>query len=351
MAKKLAVFASFPAVLALLIFLLLHGLISSGAAFEAMVLSAKVVVPCLFPFGVLAGILVRSRLALQWGAAFGRPVQAIYGVSPCCTAGILLGLLCGFPVGASVIAQLYRDGCIDKDSAERILPCCTNAGPAFILTIAGRGIFGSEKVGWLLLAIHLIASFLVGLTFRNPVHPSRVQSAPPPLRLSAAVLTDSVRDAALTMVQVSGFIVLFSVLLALLPKFWPLAALLELTNGLTAIRTASLPANILLPAVSAALGWSGLCVHSQVLSFTAPLGLSCQPYLLGKLFHGIYAALLAIPVSFLIPVEVPASTFFRTSDSVSTTVWTVLSCCLFFASLWKFRQVSAIMRKKLEGGR
>jgi hypothetical protein len=38
------------------------------------------------------------------------------------------------------------------------------------------------------------------------------------------------------------------------------------------------------------LGWAGLSVHCQVLSFVSGSGLSARTYILGKLLHGVLAA-------------------------------------------------------------
>ena len=353
MAKKVSEICAVPLLLLAAAVLLLRGAVCANAAYSAMQLSAKVVIPTLFPFSVLAGILVRSGIAMRLGIRFGKPIGYVFGVSPVCAVGVFLGMLCGFPVGAASIAQLYRDGSVDRESAERILPCCTNAGPAFLLSVAGAGVFGNRTYGWILLGIHLTASFLVGVTLRGSGYRSMSPVPEPKSQTAAAVFTESVQAAAVSMVQVSGFIVLFSVILSLMPACWPLAALLELTNGLTAIRETSMPTALLLPAVSAMLGWSGFCVHAQVLSFAAPLGLSGRRYLYGKMLHGCYAALLAVPVALLFRSEIPSTTAIHHPSSGEfflTAAWALSAFCLFFSFLWKFRCQSVIIEKIRKGG-
>ena len=57
------------------------------------------------------------------------------------------------------------------------------------------------------------------------------------------------------------------------------------------------------------LGWAGLSVHCQVLSFLGGSGLSVRPYLGGKLLHGGLAALLTALLVQVFPLEAPVSSY------------------------------------------
>jgi hypothetical protein len=57
------------------------------------------------------------------------------------------------------------------------------------------------------------------------------------------------------------------------------------------------------------LGWAGVSVHCQVLSFLGDSGLSPRTYLVGKFLHGGFSALLTTVLCRLIPFGVPVSSF------------------------------------------
>ena len=261
---------------------------TAEAAADALHLAATVLVPSLFPFAVLSGFLAARGTAAAWRRPLGRLTARLFHADPGCAAAWAMGWLCGFPIGAAVLAALTARGGIRRDSAARMLPVCSCAGPGFLVTVAGAQLLRSRRAGWLLLLVHLAASLLAGLTLR-PVEPPPEAPDPPgdaPPSLPVA-FTEAVRGAALAMVQLAGFLVFFSMLLALLRRaagalglgagaVLLLSGLLELTNGLQLLTqtAAPLPLRFLLSA--AMLGWSGLCVHAQVLSLALPAGLPAR---------------------------------------------------------------------------
>ena len=57
------------------------------------------------------------------------------------------------------------------------------------------------------------------------------------------------------------------------------------------------------------LGWAGISVHCQVLSFIGGSGLSVGTYLVGKLLHGGLSALFIAVLVRLFPLEAPVSDY------------------------------------------
>jgi hypothetical protein len=88
------------------------------------------------------------------------------------------------------------------------------------------------------------------------------------------------------------------------------------------------------------LGWAGLSVHCQVLSFIGESGLSARTYILGKLLHGLisaaYMALVvtmtgvSIPVSSVIAEQVEGLAGMRFMTTLTLTLGVVLSVFLVF---------------------
>jgi hypothetical protein len=57
------------------------------------------------------------------------------------------------------------------------------------------------------------------------------------------------------------------------------------------------------------LGWAGVSVHCQVLSFLGESGLNTRTYLGGKLLHGVFSALLTALLFRLFPPEATVSSY------------------------------------------
>ena len=269
---------------------------AAQAVRDGLALCAGSVIPALFPFLAVSGLLT----ALDTGAspALG-PLARLLGCSRAGARAFLLGLTGSYPVGARTVAQLYRRGGISRREACRLLLFSNNCGPAFILGVAGLGCFGSLQAGVLLWGVHILAALVIALALprRAAEPPERPGSVParPPL---VPALIAAVRDAAGTMVYICGFVVFFLVLLRVLGRVTGLShpvlsGAVELTQGILALphtRRGFVWA-------AGLLGWGGLSVHGQSAAVLSGTDLPMGPYLAAKAAHAAVSVLLAWPVS------------------------------------------------------
>lgn len=348
-----------PGLLAMIGVLLLRGAQLRDASFSAMKLAASAVVPVLFPFSVLSSFLLRIGFLHDCNGRISNIFTRFFRIESCGFSAWLLGTLCGFPIGASVLAGMYESGAISRRTAERMAAWCTSASPAFVVLVAGQTILGNQRNGWLLLAIHTASSLCTACALRNRSIPSTSTTTVPVRMMPLEAFTGAVQTASLTMIHVCGYMVLFSAASILFSSFlsgaqnlnFLLRGLLELTSGLFALT--ELPLRIRFLASAVLLGWSGCCVHCQVLSLLLPYGLSPRPYITGKLLQTGFSLFLALPFFFILPEEaVPVSAIETVSGSafVITTAWAMISMVLFFSILWKFRFMSAIIKKRTPEG-
>ena len=209
-------------------------------------------------------------------------------------AAFLLGMIGGYPVGASTVAALVRRGDVSLAEGQRLLAFCNNAGPAFIIGVAGLTVFGSARVGAYLYLIHITAAAAAGVLLRGR-HTAEAGTYRAPSRQSPlSAFLASVQGAASAMGRVCAFVVFFLVLLSLaetvtgaLPP-WA-AGFLELTNGILRLS----PTRSGFVTAAALLGWGGLSVHGQTASVLEGTGLSMTRYFAGKVLQAALSALLA----------------------------------------------------------
>lgn len=292
MRGKLAAWAC----LAALGLLLARSAEAAQAVRDGLALCAGSVIPALFPFLAVSGLLT----ALDAGAspALG-PLARLLGCSRAGARAFLLGLTGSYPVGARTVAQLYRRGGISRREACRLLLFSNNCGPAFILGVAGLGCFGSLRAGVLLWGVHILAALVIALALprRAAEPPERPGSVPARSPLVPALIA-AVRDAAGTMVYICGFVVFFLVLLRVLGRVTGLrhpvlSGAVELTQGILALphtRRGFVWA-------AGLLGWGGLSVHGQSAAVLSGTDLPMGPYLAAKAAHAAVSVLLAWPVS------------------------------------------------------
>lgn len=307
---------------------------SIDGAKDGLALCFNVIVPSLFPFFVLASLVVDLGLAAYLGRAMEGLMRPLFRVSGSCAAAVALGFIGGYPIGARTTLQLYQQGLCSKIEAERLLAFCNNSGPAFIFGVVGAGVFGDGRVGLLLYITHAVASILVGILFRfyGGNHKEGVSSRQPkPIETVTlpAAFTSSITRALQSTLNICAFVIFFAVFLRLLSAHGVLSAVAEglsligfqpewarrLVAGLFEVSSgvSSLQGNSqLVGRVSMAafmLGWAGLSVHCQVLSFLVDTGLSSRVYLAGKLCHGLVAAALTYGITRIIPLSAPVADY------------------------------------------
>ncbi len=127
----------------LLIFLILtHATQAAAYAAEGFLLWYSRMIPSLLPFMILSGLMIRMGLSQKMGKWFQPVLKPLLRCRPEVNYGILIGFLCGFPMGARVAAQLYQGGKIDRQEARFLLAFCNNIGPvyfcSFVLPLLGR---------------------------------------------------------------------------------------------------------------------------------------------------------------------------------------------------------------------
>ena len=276
---------------------------------NGLALCGNVIIPSLFPFFVLSSLVVDLGLAAYLGRALEKVMRPLFRVGGSCAAAVAMGFVGGYPVGARTALQLYQQGQCTRAEAERLLAFCNNSGPAFILGVVGAGVFGSGRVGLLLYLTHAAASILVGILFR--FHGGRdagrekrpVRATFETVRASSA-FTGAVVKALQSTLSICAFVVFFCV-----GEEWArrlVAGLLELSSGVSSLTGAGSQG---VSMAAFMLGWAGISVHCQVLSFIGDSGLSVRTYLAGKLCHGIIAAALTAAVTRFFPLSEPVSSY------------------------------------------
>lgn len=309
-----------------------------SSAKDGLELCMNVIIPSLFPFFVLSNMIVELGLIRYIGRLLEGLMRPVFNVGGNCAAAFALGIIGGYPVGAKTAINLYEKGWCSKSEAERLLSFCNNSGPAFILGVVGAGIFSSSKIGLMLYLAHIAASIVVGVIFRfhrskddTPLTSVTRKPTYEAVRFTTA-FTESVKNAFSSTLSICGFVIFFTVVIRMLfltgvigglsgviakllapagfGKEWAeklLIGLIEISSGVWSLQSAAGTLTGKLSMAAFILGWAGLSVHFQVLSFIGTSGLSTKTYIGGKALHGIISAVFVYFLSNLLPLEAPVS--------------------------------------------
>ncbi|MCM1125113.1 MAG: hypothetical protein NC429_01445 [Lachnospiraceae bacterium] len=251
-------------------------------------------IPALFPFMVLSGIMIRMDLISPCVKVLMPVFGRLFHTSPACVYGILVGFLCGFPMGAHTAAQLYENGQISKDEASFLLAFCNNIGPVYFLSFVIPAL-GIASPGLYLFGMYGLP-FLYGLVLRYTAYSDRINPSvksyqPDARRTSFACALDlSIENALLNMARLGGYMVVFNLLFILpslcsellsgLPQIelltGSICCLLEITGGISVLgKGASCFVLCILP-------FGGLSCTMQTYSMIRSTDLSLTEYLMHK---------------------------------------------------------------------
>ena len=274
--------------------LILDGGTALRGAREGIQMCLYTVLPTLFPFFVLSGLLTGAIRETSWRGF--RALERFCRMPQGSGQVFALGLLGGYPTGARCVHQLWDDGQLDKKDAQRMLGFCSNAGPSFLFGICGE-LFPGIGAAWALWGCHILSALMVARML-----PGGPTSGSLRLRASSVTVTEALAQAVKTGGLVCGWVVLFRVLLAFVGKWLPwelplISGALELTNGCLALgRVTSPGSRFVLCGVF--LGLGGLCVGLQTASVVGALG--TRWYWKGKLLQGLWSLMLCSGVQYFL---------------------------------------------------
>jgi len=302
------------------------------SAREGVSLCLQTLIPSLFPFFVLSGVINSSLLGQNLRLL--QPVGQICKIPKGTESLLVLGLLAGYPIGAQLITQAYKAGKISKRSALRMLGFCNNVGPAFLFGILSP-LFSSIKTIWIFWCIHILSALITGCVL--PSSETETTHITPSVAIS---FSESLQKAIKATAGVCGWVILFRVVLGFCNRWflWLFPAsvqilfsgILEMSNGCVLLHNISNEGErFILSGIMLAFG--GLCVGMQTISVTEGLGTGW--YFPGKVLQTALALLLSIMVQ---PV------LFRRSEAVIPPLHVFVGL-LFFLLLYMF----LLRRKKV----
>ena len=295
MKSRSRIFSIFFAAVGMLV-LILDSKTALKGAMEGIDLCIRTAIPSLLPFFIFS-ILLTGQLN-GTDIPLLRPLGKICKIPSGSEAILAVGLLGGYPVGASCVAQVYRSGQLSKADAHRLLGFCSNAGPAFLFGIVSH-LFSSARTVWVLWGIHILSALMAGMLLPGK-RSSQVRSRP----TRGITLPAALQQAVQVMASVCGWIVLFRVIITICSRWFlwlfpeivqvTITGLLELVNGCHALN--NLPSESLRFILCAGfLAFGGLCVTMQTASVTEGLGMGM--YIPGKILQCIISLITAGCVS------------------------------------------------------
>ena len=94
----------------------------------------QTVLPVLLPFLILTALLLKSNGFFLISRLVRPILRPLFGISDYGSFALLVGFLCGYPMGSKVTADLKREGKITVNEASYLLSFCNQTSPMFLIS-------------------------------------------------------------------------------------------------------------------------------------------------------------------------------------------------------------------------
>ena len=252
------------------------------------------VLPLLLPFMLLSNLFVLKIRTKKTGATYAIPVL------------FLLGLLCGYPLGAKMASDFTKEGYIKSSTAAILLPLCNNISPMFLSGYIGHTVLKDLFPFWFLLAVLYVPyvlvtsiAFLILHTINKHKQTSGYLTKYIPQQPTSAQSNDLLLQSVIQITYVGLYIMICSILFALvcaIPNLpsdvsTVLCGILEITQGSTVLAAGTFSPAIKTALILACTSFGGISAFLQTLQVTKQSGLSMIYYFVVKCICGCMTGL------------------------------------------------------------
>lgn len=270
---------------------------------EGLLLWYNILLPSLFPFLVVSGVLIATNSYQVLIKFLSRPIQLIFQTTPNGSFPVIIGFLCGYPLGAKTVADLYSEGKICKKEAQYLLSFCNNSSPIFIISILVKQFFKDLQLLPFTLFILLICPILMSFftrrkyKFTNSNSPTNCSNN---FFIDMPTIDRCIESAVSTIVKIGAYIIMFSVFIAITERisqfncsaYTYVLSTLELTNGLKILMSLKFFSQQYISSM-ALVSFGGICAIAQTSSVLSHTDLAIKPYIIQKITTAIMTVIIS----------------------------------------------------------
>ena len=257
--------------------------------------------PSIFPFFVLASLLLELGLATKISIKLNPLIRKIFHVEGNSSFIILVSLISGFPSGSKYVVESYKDKTIDKNTANYLLTFTHFANPLFVLGTCGL-ILNSLSLAYKILIIQILSNLILGIILRpKEIISSKITNNHQNKSFLEA-LPKAINDAIKVLLFMLGsitFFMFFSKLLTTTLSLNPffntiLTGLLDMTSGISLVNTIDTTNYIKGLLVLTFITFGSFSVHLQVLNNIKEEDIKYKYFFIGRIIETSIALVLYI---------------------------------------------------------
>lgn len=255
------------------------------------------VIPSLLPFFIITEILKEINGISIISKLPAKVLCPLLHITENSSYAVLTGLLCGYPMGAKVTADLYESGQISRKEADYLLTFVNNPSPVFIITyIFTKSLSSQTYLSLCLVLLYAsvcLTALIYSISFRRKNKPEFIPNSVISHSgfSTSGVLDNCIYKSFHVMLKIGGYLILFSILAAILKQLLHtnpfihacIIGILETTTGIFSLSPLAIGEYQKAGVMCLMASFGGLSTLMQTKSMISGSGLSLFPYLKGKL--------------------------------------------------------------------
>lgn len=291
--------------------MLLHPRSSIRFASDGLILWYQTVVPTLLPCMLLSSLMVQTDAAFDLISLIHPFFGRLLGTSPEGTYCFLIGLLCGYPMGAKTCADMIRAHKLSLEEGTYLMAFLHFPSPMFVtgyiastnlILPSSLPIFAAIYLP--VIPLSLLSRWKHSYSRRSFISAEKEKRTR--IRLTPAILDQAITSSSAVMLKIGIYMMIFTILagfanmlplppsLFLLPSESLLSAfcgMLEMTTGIRMAAQTALSSAAQGSLICFAASFGGLSVAMQIQAVLTGSGLSLKHYLPWQLLHSIFAVI------------------------------------------------------------
>lgn len=268
------------------------------------------VLPTLLPFIILTNFIIKLD-AVHLLCRFAEPIcKKLFSIGTYGCYALITGLLCGYPMGAKITADLIRENKLSTQEGNYLLGICNNASPMFFIGyVITQSLDCPEHKTALLLIVYGTPLLYAICTKPKRSFAQNFSLKPNNLTkqstssnsLTFQMIDESIMNGFETITRLGGYIILFAIIAKMATARFNTVTILnhvligfiEITNGVHSIGSSALDLHWKIPLATAIVTFGGLSGLAQTKSMIQGTSLSIVHYICTKLKLAMICLLLS----------------------------------------------------------
>ena len=266
-------------------------------------------IPALLPFLLFSNYLIITNTSYIISDFFHPLFHKIFKTGKSGSYALLMGFLCGYPLGSKILCDLLKRKCISRKEANYLFKFINNPSPAFLQGYLFTLFNLSLRQRIILMIFTYLPSIIIGIYLASDFKSDIICVNDSEIKLPISkIIDDSVSNAFLTITKIAGYLIIFSIISVFIQKITILPetikciilCMLEVTSGTHYLSVLTIPNSIkiLFAIIFSIIG--GLSIIFQINGVSSDSNLKISELIKYKIISALFFTILFFSIYKLI---------------------------------------------------